>query len=58
MALGTLEKKRPASLYKNVGEQFEKAVRTMGLDPNISSILSSANNEIVVHFPVKWMTAM
>ncbi len=52
MTLGTLEKK-PASLYRNVGEQFDKATRIMGLDPNISSILSSANNEIVVHFPVK-----
>jgi glutamate dehydrogenase (NAD(P)+) len=48
MATETLEK----SLYENVGAQFEKAARMMELDPNIAKILSSTNNEIVVHFPV------
>ncbi len=53
MTTGTLEKKKPASLHQNVSEQFDKAVRIMKLDPDISKILSSANNEIIVHFPVK-----
>ena len=53
MATGTLEKQKRASLYQNVGIQFEKASAIMSLDSNIAGILSSTNNEIIVHFPVK-----
>lgn len=40
-------------MYKVVMEQFERAADIMGLEPGVRKILSSTNNEIVVHFPVK-----
>ncbi len=49
METGFAEKK---SLYKNVGVQFKKASRLMGLEPNIARILEVTNNELIVHFPV------
>ncbi len=55
MLTNTLEKIKqdtPKSLYENVKVQFEKASTVMDLDPNIAKILSSTNNEIIVHFPV------
>jgi glutamate dehydrogenase (NAD(P)+) len=42
-----------ASVYENVGKQFNKAADLMGLDPEIRKILSKTNNEIIVNFPVK-----
>ncbi len=39
-------------IYKNVIYQFEKASHLMGLEKNIAKILSTTNNEILVHFPV------
>lgn len=47
----TIEKK--TGMYENVMRQFEKAADTMNLDPGIRSILSTTQNEIVVHFPAK-----
>jgi len=41
-----------AGIYKNVISQFEKASHLMGLEKNIAKILSTTNNEILVHFPV------
>jgi glutamate dehydrogenase (NAD(P)+) len=41
------------NVYDNVLRQFAKAAGVMGLDPNTSEILSTTQNEIVVHFPVK-----
>ena len=41
-----------AGIYKNVIYQFEKASHLMGLEKNIAKILSTTNNEILVHFPV------
>lgn len=55
MTLTTLSRKKaekPKSLYENVEDQFERAAKIMDLDPNIAKILSSTNNEIIVHFPV------
>ncbi len=42
-----------ASLFDNVIRQFHKAADVIGLDDSIRKILSAANNEIAVHFPVK-----
>ncbi len=42
-----------ASVYENVGKQFNKAADLMWLDPEIRKILSKTNNEIIVNFPVK-----
>lgn len=44
---------RKASVYENVGKQFNKAADLMGLDPHIRRILSKTTNEISVNFPVK-----
>lgn len=44
---------RKASVYENVGKQFNKAADLMGLDPYIRRILSKTTNEISVNFPVK-----
>ncbi len=44
--------KEKRSVYKNVQMQFKKAADLMKLDPDIQKILSSTQNEIVVHFPV------
>ena len=41
------------SVYENVLAQFGKAADLMGLDPQIRKILSTTQNEITVHFPVK-----
>jgi glutamate dehydrogenase (NAD(P)+) len=48
----TKEKKK-SNLYQNVQWQFDKAADMMNLDPDIRKILSTTNNEIVVHFPVR-----
>lgn len=44
---------RRASLYENVITQFNKAADLMNLDGGVRKILSTTENEIVVHFPVK-----
>lgn len=44
---------RKASVYENVGKQFNKAADLMGLDPYVRRILSKTTNEISVNFPVK-----
>lgn len=41
------------NLYSSVEAQFRKAAHVMELEPDIARILSTTNNEIVVHFPVK-----
>lgn len=41
------------SVYENVVHQFNKAVDLIDLPQSIRKILSTTNNEIVVHFPVK-----
>ncbi len=41
------------SVYESVKMQFNKAADLMNFDPNIRKILSTTQNEIVVHFPVK-----
>ncbi len=46
-------KPEAADLYDNAIRQFHKAASLMNLDPNIAKILSTTNNEITVHFPVK-----
>ncbi len=38
-------------IYENVGRQFNKAADLMNLDPDVSKILESPMNEIVVNFP-------
>ncbi len=48
---GAEGKKR--SVYENVARQFDQAADLMGLDPDVRSILSKTNNEILVHFPVR-----
>lgn len=40
-------------MYENVMKQFNHAADVMGLNEGIRKILSSTNNELVVHFPVK-----
>jgi glutamate dehydrogenase (NAD(P)+) len=40
------------STYENVQRQFNKAAELMGLDADVRKILSTTNNEIIVHFPV------
>lgn len=45
--------KPKASVYENVTKQFAKAADMMSLDPDIRKILSTTNNEIIVHFPVR-----
>lgn len=47
------ETRRRPSLYQKVIQQFDKAADLMELDPDVRKILSTTNNEIVVHFPVK-----
>jgi len=44
---------KKASLYENVGRQFDKAADLMKLDFSVRKILGSTMNEVVVHFPVK-----
>ena len=44
---------RRASVYENVKMQFDKAADLINLEPAVRSILSTTNNEVVVHFPVK-----
>lgn len=44
---------KKTGMYENVMKQFNHAADVMGLDEGIRKILSSTNNEIVVHFPVK-----
>lgn len=44
---------RKASVYENVGKQFNKAADLMRLDAHIRRILSKTTNEISVNFPVK-----
>lgn len=46
------EKKEPG-MYENVMKQFYHAADVMNLDKGVRKILSSTNNEIIVHFPVK-----
>ena len=50
--MATTSKPQP-SMYENVKNQFEKAANVMGLDETVKKILSTTNNEIIVHFPVK-----
>ncbi len=50
--MATAAKQQP-SMYENVKNQFEKAANVMGLDETVRKILSTTNNEIIVHFPVK-----
>ncbi|MCE1246290.1 MAG: Glu/Leu/Phe/Val dehydrogenase [Firmicutes bacterium] len=45
--------KKHTNLYENVGLQFNKAADLIQLDPDIRTILSKTENEIIVHFPVK-----
>lgn len=58
MSLQTAERTRHTvpdekkGIYKNVLYQFEKASHLMGLEKNIAKILSTTNNEILLHFPV------
>ena len=49
----TSSKAKKENLYENVEAQFQKASRIMGLNQDIARILSTTNNEIVFHFPVK-----
>ena len=46
-------RKDASTLYENVVRQINKASDLCGIDPAIRNILSMANNEIVIHFPVK-----
>jgi len=41
------------SVYENVVHQFNKAVDLIDLPDSIRKILSTTNNEIIIHFPVK-----
>lgn len=41
------------SVYENVVHQFNKAVDLIDLPDSIKKILSTTNNEIIIHFPVK-----
>ena len=45
--------KEKASVYENVGRQFNKAADLMQFDPEIRKILAKTQNEIIVNFPVK-----
>lgn len=40
-------------MYENVLRQFNYAADIMNIDPGTREILSTTNNEIVVHFPVR-----
>ena len=51
------EEKKKKGMYESVQYQFETAANVMGLDENIRKILATTNNEIVVHFPVKFRMA-
>jgi len=42
-----------SKVYENVVAQFNRAAKTMGLDPSIREILATTANEVVVHFPVR-----
>lgn len=48
-----LEQTKKSGMYENVLRQFNHAADIISLDPGIRKILSTTNNEIVVHFPVK-----
>lgn len=50
--MSTVEKKK-ATMYDNVLEQYNNVAEKMDLNENIRKILSTTNNEIIVHFPVK-----
>ena len=41
------------SVYQNVVVQFSRAADVMRLDPSVRKILSDAENEVLVRFPVK-----
>jgi glutamate dehydrogenase (NAD(P)+) len=41
------------NLYQMASSQFARAADTMGLDPNLRTILSQPKNEIIVNFPVR-----
>jgi glutamate dehydrogenase (NAD(P)+) len=41
------------NLYQMAASQFTRAAETMGLDPNLRTILSQPKNEIIVNFPVR-----
>jgi glutamate dehydrogenase (NAD(P)+) len=41
------------NLYQMATSQFTRAADTMGLDPNLRTILSQPKNEIIVNFPVR-----
>ncbi len=47
------EDKKKKGMYESVQYQFDKAAETMGLNPDIRKILSTTNNEVIVHFPVR-----
>lgn len=49
----TVQKKKTASMYDNVMNQFKHVADKMKLNKNIRKILSTTNNEITVHFPVR-----
>lgn len=40
-------------MLENVLAQFEAAAKHINLNPNIKKILSVANNELIIHFPVR-----
>lgn len=44
---------RVKNFYQTVTDQFNKAADLMNLDSGLRAILSFAQNEIIVHFPVK-----
>src|SRR5690606_22264668 len=45
--------KKRTGMYENVMSEFNKAADIMKLDAGVRKILSTTQNEIVVHFPVK-----
>jgi len=49
----TAPRKAASTLYENVVGQINKAADLCGIDPAIRNILSTTNNEIIIHFPVK-----
>ncbi len=51
--MATAAKQQPTTSMRTVKNQFEKAANVMGLDETVRKILSTTNNEIIVHFPVK-----
>tara|TARA_R110002073_G_scaffold72537_1_gene177790 strand:+ start:832568 stop:833863 length:1296 start_codon:yes stop_codon:yes gene_type:complete len=48
------KKKQPKQgMLDNVMQQFNNAADIVNLNPNIKKILSIANNELIIHFPVR-----